>query len=201
MRGIKSAARAAAVGLLGVVAGITMMPVGTAQADSVNRWATANDYGYGYLYLEVLNSSTADLASVIAYPGNSGSANQWWSDYQLSNGYFALLNNNSGKALDRWDPHTGTGSDGGCSTPMQYSWVDEPQQYWGYRTEWSGYYGRYFNKWVNLQGCNGDPWQDTISVNFSTAASYGLWTTLFHSNRCVDGQDSATRCFWRRNGE
>ncbi|MEV4454330.1 hypothetical protein [Microbispora sp. NPDC049633] len=187
----------------GVVAGSTMMPAAAAHADSVNRWATASNYGYGYLYLEIINSSIDPLARVIAFPLNSSASNQVWSDWQQSDGYFAMVNNHSGLVLDRWDYHSGPGSDGGCSSPMQYWWVDEPQQHWGYRTEYSNYYGQWFTKWVNKAGCSGDLYQDTLGVNFSTAAGYGLWTTQFHANNCVYGNNAGIyhRCYWRRNGQ
>jgi hypothetical protein len=203
MRGTGPRARAAASITLGVAAILAMTPASPSHADGAFRWATAGNYGNGYLFLEVLSSSTADTASVIAYPSNSGSANKWWSDYQLSNGYFALLNHNSGKALDRWDYGTGPGTDGGCGRPMQYSWVDQSQQHWAYRLEWSNNYSRYFTKWVNRYGCSGDPYQDSLAVNYSTAAGNGRYTSLLHANRCVDGDNYGiyTRCYWRRNGE
>jgi hypothetical protein len=198
-----SAAKSATLGGLGVVAAFSILPANAAQADGDFRWATANNYGNGYLFLEILNSRTDNTAQVIAYPSNSGSANQWWRDFHISNGYYRLMNHNSGKVLDRWDNHTGPGSDGGCSTPMQYGWVNQYQQYWAYREEYSNAYGRWFTKWVNRLGCSGDAYHDTLSVNFATAAGSGLWTTLFHSNRCVYGDSSAVyhRCYWRRNGQ
>ncbi|GAA2315042.1 hypothetical protein GCM10010149_78420 [Nonomuraea roseoviolacea subsp. roseoviolacea] len=200
-----TASRLGAASLAAVTAAtaLTVFPGNAAHADSVNRWATAGDYGRGYLFLEVLSSSTADLANVIAYPSNSGSANQYWSDHHISNGYYYLVNNNSGKVLDRWDSHTGPGSDGGCSTPMQYRWVNESQQYWRFDDEYSNYYGRWFNMWVNKAGCSGNVYQATLGVNFSTAANNGLWTTQFHMDRCVYGDNYGIyhRCYWRRNGE
>lgn len=74
-----TASRLGAASLAAVTAAtaLTVFPGNAAHADSVNRWATAGDYGRGYLFLEVLSSSTADLANVIAYPSNSGSANQY----------------------------------------------------------------------------------------------------------------------------
>ncbi|MEO3854406.1 RICIN domain-containing protein [Acrocarpospora sp. B8E8] len=202
LRQIRSLVRAKALAALGVgvLAGLTAMPAGTAYADSMNRWATASDYGNGYLYLEILNSSMDPLAKVIAYPYNSSSSNQQWWDAQQSDGYYSIQNLHSGLVLDRWDDYSGPGSDGGCSSPMQYWWVDEPQQHWGYRVEYSNYYGAWFTMWVNKAGCSGDLYQDTLGVNNSTAAGYGRWTTQFHTDHCVYGNSYGIyhQCYWRR---
>ena len=197
---VRSTVRGAVVLVVAVAASLLATPAGPAHADGRFRWASANDYGNGYLFLEVLNSSTASGATVIAFPSNANSANQWWWDYQQSDGYFRLVNGNSGKSLDRWDYHNGPGSDGGCARTMQWDWVDESQQHWAYREEWSSGYSRWFTKWVNKAGCSGDPYHDTLSVNYDTAAGLGRGTSLLHANRCVDGDNYGiyTRCYWRR---
>lgn len=162
------------------------IPATAAHADGVYRWQNQRNNGY----LEVWQSSLQDTAVVITWAFNANSLNQWWSDYKQSDGYYMLNNYNSGKSLDRYD--TGSGND--CYA-YQYYWYGASWQRWRYERYWSSDFGRYFVRWINKEGCNGDPWWAFLAAHYAQSNVY-----TFQDDACVPGaiQDA---CYWRRNGE
>ncbi|MEV4459001.1 RICIN domain-containing protein [Microbispora sp. NPDC049633] len=180
------------VGVIGmVVAGFggTLLMPGQANADGTYRWQNVWTGGY----LEIWQSSTSDGARVITWPYNASSLNQWWTDYKQSDGYYRLVNYNSGKSLDRYDP-PGSG-EADCSV-YQYYWTGQSWQHWRIASAWSNSYGRYFDQWINKAGCNGNVYWDHL-----TSSSNGDSASLDYSDHCeYDMGYPQARCWWKRNG-
>ncbi|MEV0756723.1 RICIN domain-containing protein [Streptosporangium sp. NPDC050280] len=164
-----------------------VLPSTAAHADGIYRWQNQRNGGF----LEVWLSSHSNGAQVITWSSNPGSNNQWWADYKLTDGYYLLQNYNSSKHLDRFDSPS---SSGDCSA-YQYSSTGDDWQRWRYERIWSDYHGRYFVRWINKYGCNGDPWWAFLAAHSGQSDVY-----TFQDDACVPGA-IPDACYWRRNGE
>lgn len=178
------------------VALVTLAPT-SAQADGAFRWQ--NDYN-GW-YLEVWLSSTANGAPIITYPYNASSANQIWSDFQLSDSlHFRLMNNNSWKALDFLSSPI---DEQRCGITRQYDWVSYTSQWWQFRYQWDRYNNRDYVLWVSLDQCNGNPYHnvlggDLIDPDYNYRVSTWLWT----QELCSDQRyGPPSQCYWKRDGQ
>ncbi|GIH73545.1 RICIN domain-containing protein [Sphaerimonospora thailandensis] len=160
-----------------------------AYADGTYKWQNE----YNRHYLEVYQSSTANKGRVITWPIYN-SANQLWSDFTLSDGYYRLMNNNSRKWLGFADQQYGNGY---CGFPDQYDWLNASSQWWDYRKLWDQTDGRYYSAWVNKMGCQGNAYVDMLSVVDLSPVN----TSLLHEATCSDQRyGSPTGCYWRRDG-
>lgn len=181
-----------AIALVSLCAGGVLLTPTAASADGTYRWQGERSRNY----LEILQSSTANQARVIVWP-DQGSYNQWWSDFkQVSDGYYRLVNYNSQKSLDRYDGHNGS-----LCWGYQYDWTGQNWQHWRHKSVWSNHFGRTFDLWINKEGCNGNPYDDTLMA-WGSPIDNDYQTYLRTEEFCTEGSfvipDS---CYWRRNGQ
>ncbi len=174
---------------------MAILQASPARADGLYRWENERSNGY----LEVSGSSLNDHASVLTWPFNPTSLNQWWIDTKMENasggGYYRLENYNSWKVLDRWDE--GMYSTGRCGRVMQFSDTGQDWQRWKYRRYWSAHYGRDFIMWINKYGCNGNPYHDVLTADIEDSAM----TFLHTESHCDDtSYGIPTHCYWKRDG-
>jgi GH43 family beta-xylosidase len=102
--------------------------------------------------LEVQGSSTADGAQLQQSTCNNGPNQQWSLDY-LANGYYRLLNRNSGKALEAAGGPSATQE----GAPLQQSsWAHSANQQWRFLQTSDGWVrieARHSGKVVDISGC------------------------------------------------
>lgn len=183
---------------LATLLGFNLLFTSNAYADGTFRWQNENT---GW-YLEVWSSSLADGGRVITYPYNGSSANQLWSDFQQSDGYYAIMNNNSGKILDRYDGWPQETAGKPCGLPYQWTWGGNTWQRWKYRAVWGPSYPPEYNReyslWINKAGCQGDPYHDVLGTSLYRT----LDTYLYRESDCSDMRYGVpTHCYWKRNGQ
>lgn len=169
----------------------TVLAPSPAYADGRYRWQ--NEYNGNWL--EIWLSNRDNGGRVITYPWQGGN-NQLWADYHLSDGYYRLMNVNSGRFLGHVDqPYSA--SPGACGYPDQYEWLGTAYQWWSFRILWDSWpeVRHNFVGWANLAGCQGNPYHDMLSV----ADSFN--TTLYTEDFCTDLRNfDPTSCYWKRDG-
>ncbi|MEV4895902.1 RICIN domain-containing protein [Nonomuraea sp. NPDC055795] len=183
--------------LIAGAATLVFISAAPARADGTFRWQ--NEYN-GW-YLEIWLSSMANEGRAITYPYNGSSANQLWSDYKQSDGYYRIVNNNSWKSLGHGDRPVGHDSRL-CGFPDQYDWLDSPYQHWKGKRFWDTYLNRQFVGWANKVGCQGNPYHDMLGADLLRSGGYPVETYLWTEEICSDQAfGSPTMCYWRRNGQ
>ena len=102
--------------------------------------------------LDVKDSSGTDGAQALQLTCNDGASQQWSVDY-LANGYYRLLNRNSGKTLEAAG---GPGATQDGATIQQASWVRGANQQWRiFQTSdgWVRFEARHSNKVLDISSC------------------------------------------------
>jgi GH43 family beta-xylosidase len=105
--------------------------------------------------LAVKGDSTADRAQIQQLPCNDGTNQHWSLDY-LANGYYRLLNRNSGKALEVAGGPSAT-QDGALI--QQSSWTHSANQQWrlvAASDGWVRIEARHSGKAIDISGCGKD---------------------------------------------
>jgi len=122
--------------------------------------------------LDVTAVSRQDGALIQQWDSLAG-ANQQWQFVPLGNGYYQILNSNSGKALDAVDPSDIAAISG--TLVQQFSYLARDNQQWKLIPTGNGY--------IAIANKTSGNVLDVTAFSLSNAAAIQLWTYLGGDNQ------------------